>query len=74
MNDKDFVEGLKEQIAKSPEKFPFIAPMWEITIASSAELKVAKYARHQTKSHITRPFYKPISKIVDIGKMDENEK
>ncbi|HNJ02455.1 MAG TPA: hypothetical protein PKJ74_10380 [Chitinophagales bacterium] len=74
MNEKDFVEKIKEQIAQSPEKFPFIAPKWEINISSTMELKVANYSRHQTKSHITRPFYKPISKIVDIEKMDENEK
>ena len=54
MNEKDLVEKIKEQIAQSPEKFPFIAPKWEINISSTMELKVANYSKHLSKSNITR--------------------
>jgi|GEM_PF-3589612 len=74
MNINEFLENITDQIAQSPEKFPFIASTWEIKMSSASELKVASYVKHQTKSHLTRPFYKPISKIVDFAQMDENEK
>lgn len=70
----DLIEVIRKEIIDSPQKYPFIAPMWEINIVENHKLKVAHYHKHQTKSHLTRPFYKPISKIFDIEKMDLNEK
>ena len=72
MNKKDkeiIIEEFIERIKKNPEKFPFSAKKWEITIKETS--KYVEFSSSSILSSMTRSFYKPFSKIIDIFKIND---
>lgn len=70
MNKEKVIKSkLIDNIKKNASHFPFIAKKWEIYVkkihnSKSSELE---YGHYKTNSKNSIPFYKPISKIIDIA-------
>ncbi len=60
---------LKEYLVKNYANLPFVAQKWNLTkinFDSITDLKI-EYGHYKTNSKNSIPFYKPISKIIDIS-------
>ncbi len=62
---------VKQMIKDNPECFPFIAQFWNISIMEPNKPKTSllEFGNYNSKSIDSYPFYKPFSKIVDLGKI-----
>ncbi|MEZ4908094.1 MAG: hypothetical protein R2771_10770 [Saprospiraceae bacterium] len=61
--------NFEKKIKKNPEKYPFLSREWEIS--KKKNIEYVKFYRSSILISLTRPFYKPFSKIIDINRIDE---
>lgn len=71
MKIEEIKEQLHNDIITNPKLYPFISNFWEIDlineIESSESQTEVKFGHYDTKSNKSIPFYKPISKIIDLS-------
>jgi hypothetical protein len=73
MNEKEIIKSeLKQLIERNPESFPFIAQYWEIKIKDKTTLehKWLELGKYNSKQSNSNPFYKPISRMIDLSKIN----
>ena len=62
--------GLNELYKKYPSLFQFLAEEFENTEVKPREVQRAEFSRFNSKLHCSHPFYKPISKIIELDALE----
>ncbi|WP_300486457.1 hypothetical protein [Flavobacterium sp.] len=62
-------ENLLRDLKNHPEKYPFIAKYWDIELISKKQNHSIEFGHFGTKATNAVPFYKPLSKIIDLSKL-----
>ena len=74
MEQNKIIKDIKEIMKEQPEMFPFISANWDIEVLPKTQNKEAKFSKHNSLTRLPKSFYKPISKIIDIEKIEKNER
>ncbi|WP_459212006.1 hypothetical protein [Aquimarina rhabdastrellae] len=73
MEKEKIKKEVLEYIKNNPKEYPFIARFWDVKIEehkpSKEEIIAVKFGHFNTHAPYSIPFYKPISKIVDLSKL-----
>ncbi|WP_347070174.1 hypothetical protein [Flavobacterium sp. WV_118_3] len=70
METKAIPKAVKIDMMENPTAYPFIAKYWDVEIfKNDDDLKHTEIdlGHYETKSSVLMPFYKPISKIIDLS-------
>lgn len=70
MKVEDINEAFKKDMIENPTAYPFIAKYWDVELLknnSNLEYKEVEFGHYETKLFVLIPFYKPISKIIDLS-------
>ena len=70
-NDKQLESAFIDFLKENASGLPYIAQNWEIKKTERPNINISKneYGHYKTNSKNSIPFYKPISKIIDISKL-----
>ncbi|THF51795.1 hypothetical protein E6C50_08550 [Flavobacterium supellecticarium] len=74
METKAIQKAVKMDMMENPTAYPFIAKYWDVEVfTNDGDLKPKEvyFGHYETKSSVLIPFYKPISKIIDLSQFYE---
>ncbi|MEO4005045.1 hypothetical protein [Flavobacterium sp. CAU 1735] len=70
METETIKKVVKMDIIENPTAYPFIAKYWDVEVFKNdgdLKHKEVDFGHYETKSSVLIPFYKPISKIIDLS-------
>ncbi len=72
MNKNQIKKDVLTHIKEHPKEYPFISRFWDVEIdeiQTSVTESYIDFGHFNTQSTHSSPFYKPISKIIDLSKL-----
>jgi hypothetical protein len=71
--EKEIIEYFKKRICAFPQYYPIIASRWNMELLQKEKSAFVSYSGFKTISYLAPPFYKPISKMIDMQNLKSDE-